>query len=105
MKQLKEHLFELVDTIERIVDDKYNPDTYFSSTVNAKNGMFKSAYVLGNLFVKGYSDNAGVNFEIFKDQGTWQIWVWDYETDKPADNQFNTPYYNYDEVRKFMSEL
>lgn len=102
---MKQHLLVLIDTIERVADDKYNPNTYFSNTINAENGMFNSAYVLGNLFVKGYSDKAGVNFEIFKDHSTWQIWVWNFETDKPVSNQFNTPYYNYDAVRKFLENL
>ncbi len=102
---MNEYLEYLVNKVKEVAGDTYNPDTYFNNSINSEAGMLKSQYVLGNLYAKGYSNKAEMNFEIFKDHGTWQIWVWKFNEEKTDHNQFSVPYYKYDEVIKFFSTL
>ncbi len=102
---MNEHLKNLVNLIRQGESDKYNPETYFNNSITGEAGMLKSQYVLGNLYAKGYSNDAGVNFEIFKDHCTWQVWVWKFDAEKKEMHQFAAPYYKYDDVLEFFKTL
>ncbi len=102
---MKDYLIDLIDRIESIVDDKYNPDTYFSDEFRNADGMVISHYVLGNAFAKGYLNNSKVNFEIYKGSTSWMIYVWSFSSNKPEKCQFITEHYNYDQVRDYLRTL
>jgi len=102
---MNEHLRNLVYLMRQVENDKYNPETYFSNNISGESGMLISKNVLGNLYAKGYSNIANVNFEIFKDHSTWQIWVWGFESVKSENNQLSVPYYKYDDVIEFFKNM
>lgn len=102
---MNQHLKNLINLMQKYENDKYNSDTYFKNNITGEAGVLNSQYVLGNLFAKGYSEAAGVNFEIYKDHSTWQVWVWKFNTEKPEYNQFSVPYYKYQEVIEFFESM
>lgn len=101
-----EKIKALLQQVQSVATDTYNPDTYFNSTDQGKAGFMRSQYVLGALFVKGYDNDSRVNFEIFyKDHQGYQIWIWDFDSEKCQEmNDFNTPYYNTDKVIEFFEK-
>lgn len=102
---MKEHLLKLIGQVQDVVNDAWNPETYFDTRINGADGMLHSRYVLGNLFAKGYTENTKQNFEIFKDHSGWQIWVWDFDSQKNKErNTFNCPYYAYDKLVDFIEK-
>lgn len=102
---MKQHLIAMVGQVQDVINDTYNPDTYFDTRVNGADGMLNVRYVLGNLFAKGYSESTQQNFEIFKDHSTWQIWVWPFDGQKnPDKNNFSTPYYNYSKLVEYIEK-
>lgn len=103
---MKKKIIELIDFVQSSKpDDKWKPDTYLDTRNQCKDGILIVKYMMDNLFAKGYDNESTQNFEIFKDHCGWQIWVWDFGSDKkPNENQFNAPYHAYDEVRKFIEQ-
>jgi hypothetical protein len=102
---IKQQLIQMIGLAQISHDDRFNPETYKDTTVQGESGRLNFKIVLGNLFAKGYLNDSNINFEIFKDHSGWQIWAWDYNSERPECNQFNTPYYKYDEVIKFINSL
>lgn len=97
-------LIEIIKHVASTEKDTFNPDTYLNLNQYSDGIQLNCQYVLGNLFIKGYSDSLSENFEIFKDHGTWQIWQWHFTEQKTERNQMNTPYYNYDTIMLYIQD-
>lgn len=102
---MNEHLKNLINIIRENENDIYNSDTYFNNEITDSEGMLISHYVLGNVFAKGYINASRVNFEIYKNHNTWQVWVWQWDSEKKKENQFAAPYYKYDDVIAYLETL
>ena len=102
---MKQHLINMVLRIKDVIDDSWNPETYFETRTLSESGSLHIRYVLGNLYASGYSESTQTFFEIFKDHSTWQVWVWQVDTVKDhSRNSFNTPYYNYDKLIEYIEK-
>lgn len=92
-------LTTIIDTVERVKNDRFNPETFIISRKVSTNDMvFSYSYLLGNLYIKGAFDDG--EFEIFKDHATWQVWIWGEK--KPDRCQFSCPEHGYDKVKHFI---
>lgn len=94
-------LLQVVDEIERVKKDRFNPETFITSRkVVDEDMMFTLSYLLGNLYIKGVFEGFEPGgFEIFKDHSTWQVWIWG-ET-KPV-LPFSCPEDRFDKVKHFI---
>ena len=89
----KQKLIQVINDVHAVSDEKWNPGTYFQTSVTSSDGKIDARYLLGSLYVKGYSEAEEVNFEIFKDHSSWQIWIWDFAGAKdPNKNNYSAPW-------------
>lgn len=102
---MKDKLIKMVQFVQANDQDRYNPETYqVSKLEHDENGHFNWSYILGNLYAEGAEVNKLLNFQIYKDHSTWQIWVWSIGMERPEYNQFNAPIYKYQEVIEFIEK-
>ncbi|WNA15688.1 hypothetical protein XaC1_45 [Xanthomonas phage XaC1] len=82
-KEMKDKLIQVIKDTHDSQEKRFNPDFFVDSKRMSDEGMLIVKSLIGNLFVKGYSEESRKNFEVFKDSENYRIRLWVFDSNKP----------------------
>lgn len=82
---MKDKLIQVIKDAHDNYEHRFDPEMFIDSKRMSEEGMLLVKSVLGNMYIKGYSEQSEKNFEVLKDSDHYRVRIWAFDTNKPKD--------------------